>query len=116
MTAPQLAAQPTDRERVAEVLRQHLVLYGVDELAHCVLCGWVGDSDKQQSSVHYADALAPLLATIRAESAAEALGAAIREDRTTVAKLSPVERLTCFLVKAEDLVIRARTHTEETTT
>jgi len=54
-----------------------------------------------------ADALLPLVDRLCAEAAADALEAAIREDRTTVAKLSPVESLTCFLVKAEDLVARA---------
>lgn len=41
------------------------------------------------------------------ERAAEALEQAMREDRTTVSKLSPVEQLTCFLVKGEDLLARA---------
>jgi len=53
------------------------------------------------------DALLPVAARLRAEAAAEALDAAFREDKTTVAKLGPVERLTCYLVKAEDLVARA---------
>jgi hypothetical protein len=61
------------------------------------------------------DALMPIIATevearvqaAAGQRAAEELYAAVREDRTTVAKLGPVERLTCFLVKAEDLFARA---------
>ena len=54
-----------------------------------------------------ADALLPVVQRIADERAAEALEQAMREDRTTVEKLHPVERLTCFLVKGEDLLARA---------
>ncbi len=54
-----------------------------------------------------ADALLPTVERIADERAAEALEQAMREDRTTVEKLHPVERLTCFLVKGEDLLTRA---------
>jgi hypothetical protein len=47
------------------------------------------------------------LVRVTKRAAADELDRAIRENRTTVAKLGPMERLTCFLVKAEDLVCRA---------
>ena len=51
--------------------------------------------------------LEPVVERLCAEAAAEALETALREDRTTVAKLSKIEQLTCLLVKGEDLVTRA---------
>lgn len=61
-------------------------------------------------------ALLPLVERYADQRAADALDRANHEDGTTVAKLSPIERLTCRLVKCEDLVIRAATLRAQETT
>jgi len=53
-----------------------------------------------------ADRILPTVRGIADQRAAQALRAAA-DDRTTVSKLTPVESLTCFVVKLEDLFHRA---------
>lgn len=83
----------------------------IAELLHDALCDCLdngtGFTFRSADGQKAADALLPLLDRVAADAAAEALMTAFREDRTTVAHLGPVERLSCFLVKAEDLVARA---------
>lgn len=84
----------SDRELLAAALKStSAALYGTQ--------GW-----PYELAEHYADALLPVVDRIASARAAAALRAAA-EDRTTVLKLTPVESLTCFIVKLEDLFHRA---------
>ena len=102
MTAP----APRDQLRADLVGK---AMEGLPHSAGCVahggecLCARV----RLRHAVRVVDAMLPIVERREAEAAARALEAAYVEDRTTVAKLSPIERLTCFLVKSEDLVTRA---------
>lgn len=110
MTTPQtpprsgVAARVDRREEVLAAYNEH-GWHRVGGLYRC-LCGFIPDNSLAMSD-HRADTLLPLIARFEREAAAKALEQAILIDRTTVAKLSPVERLTCYLVRVEDLVTRA---------
>jgi hypothetical protein len=61
------------REELTRVLADHLVLYGVDQRARCILCGWIGTAAAGEGERHLTEVLVPLVDRLCAVAAADAL-------------------------------------------
>jgi len=98
---------PSVREQLTEALARHVVLYGVDGCARCILCGWVGNSGPGQPAAHLAAVLTPVVERIAAERAASELEAAAGEFRN-----GPHITVVPRWLRARAAALRSQSHTD----